>query len=301
MRVLVAGQHELAETVLQRAVGKFDLVYALPRRERDNRDAAARIAAERLGVPVVADAGEPALAAVIAECLPSVVLSCGYDRIIRPEVFTAVEHCANVHFGDLPRYRGSLSIPRAILNGECRIGVTLHEVAAGIDDGPIIEQQHIADDGLRSCRALYDEAVTLGADMAIRWLGRIDAGEVVEVSPQDESEATYYAPEHPYGFRIVWRQTRLQVMRQIRAAHFPPFPSAASSVDGVEISFNWPVVGTEDPARATEGSVVKAGDGRYGVAVLNGIVVPGTVVANGEHLDFQDLVAASDLAGKRFA
>lgn len=301
MKVLLAGRHELAESVLRGLAGRFDTAYALPRRAGDDRVMGAARLAAALGIETVDDEGEPALASALSASGADVILSCGYNRIIRAEVFEAVAHCANVHFGALPRYRGSLSIPQAILNGEDRIGVTLHQVTAGIDDGPVIAQRFIDDDGTQSCRTLYEDAVRTGAAMALDWLERLAAGDIPPTTPQDEALATYYPPEHPSDFRIVWRQARLQVMRQIRAAHFPPFPSASSTADGVEIGFDWPVEAVDNPEGTTPGTVLRTGDGRLGVAVLNGILVPGMVTADGAHIDFQQAVALHSLEGKRFA
>ncbi len=261
----------------------------------------AAILARELGIETVKDAGEPALASALSNCGANVILSCGYDRILRPTVLEGVAHRSNVHFGALPRYRGSLSIPWAILNGEARIGVTLHEIAAGIDDGPVIAQRFVEDDGTRSCRAIYDEAVATGAEMALNWLEDIAAGKPISSTRQDEQQATYYPPEHPTGFRIVWRQTQLQVMRQIRAAYFPPFPSAASTIGALDVEFDWPVEGVDGAHETPEGSVVEAPDGRLGIAVLNGLVMPGTTSSKGVSENFQEFARRYDLKGKRFA
>ena len=47
----------------------------------------------------------------------------------------------NLHFALLPKYRGMLPIPHAIINGERESGVTLHFIDKGMDTGPIIEQR----------------------------------------------------------------------------------------------------------------------------------------------------------------
>src|SRR3954452_17715958 len=51
----------------------------------------------------------------------------------------------NIHGGLLPAYRGNACGNWAILNGESRMGVTVHLMAAGeLDNGPIVRQSELA-------------------------------------------------------------------------------------------------------------------------------------------------------------
>lgn len=297
MRVLLAGRHELAARVLTEMPSRHEVIYALPQSSAPDRGISATEIAKQRGFSTIEDSGEPGLALAIEGTKPDVLLSCGYPRIIRSDVLDRVAIAANVHFGALPRYRGSFSIPWAILNGETEIGVTLHEIHPGIDDGPIIAQEFVDDDGRSSCRDLYLRAVTVGTALAIKWLGALERGDRPPSAAQDEREATYYRPSYPNAFRIDWKQTTLQVSRYIRAAHFPPFPSAHGSIDGQTIEFDWPV-GILNQAKGRCGQVTETTDG-YGIAVLNGAVLPSTVTIGGTRHEFS--AVAPKWVGARFS
>jgi methionyl-tRNA formyltransferase len=298
MRVLLAGRHELAAAVLRRMPSGFDVFYAEPKRSGHDRGESSLDIANGLGFGVVPDDGDPALGKAIDAARPDVLLSCGYPRIIKDEVLVRVPVTANVHFGALPRYRGSFSIPWAILNGDPQIGVTLHEIRPGIDDGPIIEQRMIDDDGRRSCRELYEEAVVTGTAMALGWLLALARGESPKSVEQDEQRATYYPPSYPGGFHIDFRQTLLQVTRYIRASHFPPFPSAHGLIENTRVAFDWPVT-TVVGTRAMSGEIVELLGGTFGVTVLNGVIVPGTVTVDGRTFGFPEAVREFGWLGAR--
>lgn len=63
----------------------------------------------------------------------------GYKPIIAND-FVKQKKIVNVHYSLLPKYRGMHSIVWAILNGEKKIGLSIHEMNQDIDDGPIIDQ-----------------------------------------------------------------------------------------------------------------------------------------------------------------
>ena len=49
--------------------------------------------------------------------------------------------CLNVHASLLPRWRGAAPIQRAILAGDGETGITIMQMEAGLDTGPILLQQ----------------------------------------------------------------------------------------------------------------------------------------------------------------
>src|SRR4029077_652285 len=49
--------------------------------------------------------------------------------------------CLNVHASLLPRWRGAAPIQRALLAGDAETGVTIMQMEAGLDTGPILLQQ----------------------------------------------------------------------------------------------------------------------------------------------------------------
>jgi len=77
----------------------------------------------------------------------------GYKPII-PMDFLLSRRLINVHYSLLPKYRGMHSTVWAILNGESELGLTVHEINEGIDDGPIIDQYVISYHDQNSCEIM---------------------------------------------------------------------------------------------------------------------------------------------------
>lgn len=264
----------------------------------DRRPTLAGLAALN-SIPILGGDGKSALADAIDQFAPHVMISAGYDRIVPADVLARVPRSVNVHFGMLPKYRGSYSIPWAILNNEAEIGVTLHEMAPSIDDGAIIRQERFLNDPALSCRDIYDRAVEIGTDLVTCLVGRLLRNDPPVSAPQDERMATYYAPNYPGGFRIPWRQTATYVANYVRAAHFPPYEGAFGEIAGHRVVFDWPVEHRFGYPSASPGTIVQC-EGRPGIAVLNGLIIPKAAILDKHPAEFADVVASCSLLHQSF-
>lgn len=133
-------------------------------------------------------------------------LSVFYDRILPPDWIARYGRVLNLHNAPLPAYRGVNPINWALKNGETSHGVTLHEVTAGIDDGPIVAQTTFpiwpATDEVED---VYRRSLAFGwtlLEAVLPLLGSIEA------VAQDESKASYYARSDAVrlGDRAGWRR-----------------------------------------------------------------------------------------------
>jgi methionyl-tRNA formyltransferase len=301
LKVLLIGRHELACRVLDALHNNpaIDLACVLARREDvDRRPALARMAVLR-SIRILGGGDKLALSDAIDRFLPHMIISAGYDRIIPADALARVPRSVNVHFGMLPKYRGSYSIPWAILNNEKEIGVTLHEMAPSIDDGAIIRQERFGNEPSLSCRDIYDRAVEIGTGLVTWLIDQTLRGDRPAGLPQDERMATYYPPNYPSDFRIPWRQTATFVANYIRAAHFPPYDGAFGEIAGHRLVFGWPVEHRFDCRVAPPGTIVECG-GRIGITVINGLIVPKAMTFDKRPADFSDLVAKYSLLNQSF-
>ncbi|KMJ56453.1 phosphoribosylglycinamide formyltransferase [Bacillus sp. LL01] len=72
------------------------------------------------------------------------VVLAGYMRLIGPTLLSAYEgKIVNIHPSLLPEFPGLDAIGQALRAGISETGVTIHEVDAGMDTGPIIAQETI--------------------------------------------------------------------------------------------------------------------------------------------------------------
>lgn len=104
----------------------------------------ARLAKEnglRLFMP--ADINDPEFVKGMVGLEPDWGLSHGSGRkLYKERLFNIPKYgFLNLHFSLLPKYRGMLPIPHAIINREREAGVTLHFIDRGMDTGPVVEQR----------------------------------------------------------------------------------------------------------------------------------------------------------------
>ena len=214
----IAGKSQAAVDVLNGSLGLADRVVCLPTRGDDGVDdwqpSLRRAAADR-SIEIVS------LDWVMAQ--PDLVfVSIEYDRILRVAGF-ASRRLFNLHFSLLPKYRGCNTAIWPILNGELEHGVTLHEIDAGIDSGPIVAQRAFPIEHMTS-RQLYGRCLEAGAELVLEWLPRLLSGDYV-TTPQDEAVATHYPRAAlDYGLKeIDLDEPAAIVMRRIRAFTFPEY------------------------------------------------------------------------------
>ena len=126
--------------------------------------------------------------------------------------------CLNIHASLLPRWRGAAPIQRAILAGDAETGITIMQMDEGLDTGPILLQEAIADRARRRPRpALHDRLAALGARLIVAALDGLAAGAVDARRPQPAEGVTYAAKLDARGRRLDWREPAAALLRQVRA------------------------------------------------------------------------------------
>lgn len=109
------------------------------------------------------------------------------QRIIN--VFTPIG-IINIHPSLLPRYRGSTPIETTILNGDEQAGVSIMQLTAGMDEGPIYIQHSVDLRGDESKQELYETLSRIGRDQLLATLPRILSSELVP-TPQGNDDVSY--------------------------------------------------------------------------------------------------------------
>lgn len=128
-------------------------------------------------------------------------ISLTYDRIIAPWFASRCRRILNLHNSPLPRYRGVSPINWALKNGERKHGVTIHEITAGIDDGPIVAQlQYSIYPDFDEVIDVYQRALAYGWMLFQQTMPILDE---ITPLPQDEAASTYYSrrQDHLLGDR----------------------------------------------------------------------------------------------------
>jgi len=162
-----------------------------------------------------------------------VIVVAAFGMVLPPAVLELPPHgCINVHASLLPRWRGAAPIAAAILAGDERTGVTLMQMDAGLDSGPIIRQAEcpIAPDDTQE--TLSRKLSQLGAALLEQTLPDWLEGRIVP-RPQDETQVTWAPPLKKEQGRIRWEQPAEFIARQVRA--FYPWPGTYTEWHGARL------------------------------------------------------------------
>lgn len=179
--------------------------------------------AEELGLTVRAPSSLklPEDQAAFAELEADVAIVAAYGLILPQEILDAPKlGCINVHASLLPRWRGAAPIQRAILAGDAETGVTIMQMEAGLDTGPMLAKVHTAIDG-KTSGVLTEELAHMGAELLVEVLAYLSAHPPVA---QPAEGVTYAAKIDKAESRIDFTQSAAQIERQVRA--FAPAPGA---------------------------------------------------------------------------
>lgn len=185
------------------------------------------------------------------EFRPDLVVTAAYGRILPGWLIGLGRRAVNLHASLLPRWRGPNPIAWAIWAGDTETGVTLMEMAAGVDTGPILAQAGVpigADDTLGSLTARLAETAR---DLL---LDRLDRLFTLPAHPQDDRLATWAPKFAKEARRIDWTLPASVIDCRIRS--MTPEPGAYTTWQGERIEVA--------PGRPREGSLAP------GHAVLDG-------------------------------
>jgi methionyl-tRNA formyltransferase len=165
--------------------------------------------------------------------------------------------CINIHASLLPRWRGAAPIHRAIEAGDAQTGITIMQMEAGLDTGPMLLSAAIDIDPQDSTGSLHDRLAALGGRLVVEALARLDG---LVPTAQPETGVTYANKIDKTEARLDWNRPATEIARKVRA--FNPFPGAVVTLAG-------------EPVKVWRAEVVAAG-GRPGQVLAadpNGIVV----------------------------
>ena len=149
-----------------------------------------------------------------------IFISLEYDCLVDIGKFRKSARFYNVHFSDLPKYKGQYTSAWCILNGEKETAVTLHMIDKGIDTGEIIAKERF-DINDMDCREVYLELVKRGKRLILKNFKNIYEDNVVSY-PQPVEQSTFYSIKsiNYSGLKLEINQTAEMIARQIRAYSF---------------------------------------------------------------------------------
>jgi methionyl-tRNA formyltransferase len=249
------------------------------------------MAAEAMGIAVrtpvtLRDAEEQAAFAALGA---DVAVVAAYGLLLPQAILDApAKGCLNIHASLLPRWRGAAPIQRAILAGDAETGVTIMQMEAGLDTGPMIAVTRTPVAG-KTAGMLTAELAELGATA----MADVLAQGSWTATPQPAACVTLAPKIGKAEAALDFTLPAVQLERAVRA--FNPAPGAFCMIldERVKILAADVIEGAYAPGVIGEGLLIGAGSGalqptivqRTGkpamatAALLNGWAVPpGTTV-----------------------
>ena len=252
MRVAFFGTPDFAVPSLRALVGEgFDVVAVVTQPDAPQGRSRSRLVPPP--VKIVADAeGLPVLQPEkpagpflneLRALHPDIGVVVAYGHILKPELLALPKlGMVNVHPSLLPELRGAAPVEWAIINGLERTGVTIMQLDAGMDSGPILHQIPQAIDADVTGGELSDHLAEMGTLALVETLALLEQGQLRPV-PQNHALATYAPKLTREIARLDWTKDAGTIARRIRG--LDPRPGAWTELDGAEVKLF--------EARVTEG------------------------------------------------
>jgi methionyl-tRNA formyltransferase len=311
LRIAFAGTPDFALPALEAlAASPHQLVGVLTQpdrpagRGRSLHASAVKRRALELKVPLAQPARlhSEAERAALRQWRPELLVVVAYGLILPSAVLELPRlGCLNIHASLLPRWRGAAPIQRAILAGDAVSGVTIMQLDAGLDTGPILAQQTVPIGADMTSGALHDVLAHEGARRLLEVIAALEAG-TAQPRAQPVAGVTYAAKISKREAAIDWTLPATQIARQVRGCN--PWPVAETSMHGQQLRI-WQaeaLAASGSPGGAVpSGTVIGLDDGRLLVACGEGrLAIERLQCAGRRVVSAADFAHGHALAGLKF-
>ena len=191
--------------------------------------------------------------AQLQQLQPDIIVVIAYGLLVPQAVLDLPRcGCVNLHVSLLPRWRGASPIQQAILAGDAMTGVSLMQMEAGLDTGPIFATRTLPIETTDTSGSLHDKLATLSAELLLEQLPHISDGTLIS-QPQPEVGVTYAPKITKEEAAIDWSQSAGVIARQIRA--YNPWPIAYTHFGEQRVRL-WQATVNHTPTTTTPGTVI---------------------------------------------
>jgi methionyl-tRNA formyltransferase len=206
----------------------------------------------------------------------------------------------NIHASVLPRWRGAAPIARAIEAGDTTTGITIMQMEAGLDTGPMLLLERLAIEPADTTGSLTLRLADLGARLVVQALKRAAQGQLVpRPQPIEGPEITYAHKLAKDEAVLDFKRPAHELALQVRA--FDPFPVAATLWRDAPLRIWQARADAARPSTAAPGTVVASGADGIRVATGDGeLVLLELQRAGGKRLPVREFLAGAPIsAGER--
>ena len=231
---------------------------------------------------------------------PDVMIVAAYGLILPQSVLDIPRYgCLNIHGSLLPRWRGAAPIQRAIHAGDAQTGVTIMQMAAGLDTGDMLHTVVCPITPQDGGQSIHDKLAELGASALLETLDVLMAGQL-QPQVQDEALANYAHKLQKSEAEIDWTQPAVTIDRMIRA--FDAYPTAYTLYHGQPLRFFASSIPPLAPFSPTSpGTVIAESKAGIDIATGDGVVrVTSLQMPGGKRLSAAEFLNGRSLLGECF-
>ncbi len=292
MKLVFAGTPEFAAYALEKLVEdghEISLVLTQPDRPsgrgRKLKGSAVKETALKAGIPVETPltlrrnkGGEETEAVLqkIKDIQPDLLIVAAYGLILPQEVLDIPKgiltnypnlKAVNIHGSLLPQWRGAAPIARGLEHGDKEAGVTLMQMDAGLDTGPMLYKKAIEISSSDTALSLTEKVGRLGAEMLSEYLKAPE-----QYSPVEQPEGATYAHKLEKSEGVIdWNQSALSIANKIKA--FNPYPGTTFNHGETVLKAWFASVDKGEKTTKSAGTVIKADAKGVCVAAGDGAIV----------------------------
>lgn len=193
---LTSGLKRTTAPVLRGLIGRgYNVVAVISHhsesKSRNQRELEVAEVAKQHGIPVLLPDRPTDILNEIANFKADIAVLVAYGRIIPKRVIDIFpKGIVNIHPSLLPKYRGPTPIESAIANGDHETGVSIMQLTAGMDSGPVFKQSKLQLTGKETKFDVYNSLSEQGAKLLFDTLPDIIDGSLQPIE-QNENEVTY--------------------------------------------------------------------------------------------------------------
>ena len=231
---------------------------------------------------------------------PDVMIVAAYGLILPQAVLDIPRYgCFNIHGSLLPRWRGAAPIQRAIQTGDSETGVTIMQMAAGLDTGDMLYKVTTPIQASDGGQSIHDRLAADGAQALLHTLDLLIEGKL-QPEVQDDSLANYAHKLTKAEAQVDWTQSALEIDRLIRA--FDAWPTAYTLYHGQPLRlFASRVLTPNSTTNAKPGAVLAESKEGIDIATGAGVVrILSLQLPGGKRLSAAEFLNGRSLLGEQF-
>ena len=282
MRVLFAGTPEFATPALNALLEKHDLigVYTQPDRKSGRGKKLTQSPVKQLALQHGLDIYQPTSLRdeeqTIKTLKPDVFVVVAFGMLLPQSILDIPPlGCINIHGSILPRWRGAAPIQRSIESGDTETGVSIMQMEAGLDTGPVYQVLKTPITDQDTSQTLHNKLADLGATGIKNTLDDMQKAldenrPIPQAIKQDNDHASYAKKISKQQAQINWLDSAEFIQRQIRA--FNPWPICQTTHKSTRIrvwrsSVLKPFSNTDNSLHhASAGQIIEIGDQGISIA-----------------------------------